>query len=338
MDKNKYMKMSFGEKARLVKPMLWQVARELTPSPRAGEGFYNCPFCGSGTGIKQTGTFKLILTPNDEHYICFKCRADRRKCTGDTIDLYCKLRGVDKFRAVDELLGIADETKPTVRPNTEAVRKAPVVSARQEKHFTRQHFEKWARVLWNREAERAREYLSFRGISEGIAKRHTIGAVYYYDVWWLIIPTGRYETGLKRCCGNAGNYSPKQKIGRSNLWNVSAIGAGLEPLWVCEGEFDGLSIEEVGGKAVALGGVGQADLAIEAMTEHESKARTILVCLDNDEAGRKTEAYMAERLTKAGFTCYSVGAMLEQYGVKDINELLQKDRGELEQTVRALAC
>lgn len=69
-------------------------------------------------------------------------------------------------------------------------------------------------------------------------------------------------------------------------------------LFICEGIYDALSVEQVGGKALALVGVGQNRL-LELCKKYKPDVRFI-ISLDNDERGREATERIKEGLEELG--------------------------------------
>lgn len=101
-------------------------------------------------------------------------------------------------------------------------------------------------------------------------------------------------------------------------------------VFICEGIYDALSVEEVGGKAIALVGVGQNRL-LSIIKKYQPKSYFVL-CLDNDAAGQTA----TERL-KAGLD--TLGLKYEvrtSSSGKDANEALQEDKGAFREYVQGI--
>ena len=93
-----------------------------------------------------------------------------------------------------------------------------------------------------------------------------------------------------------------------------------EPVFICEGIFDALSIEEAGGRAIALNGVGQSRL-LKICEEH--KPAFMYVFVDADEAGQQAAERIKKGLEGQGIA-YS---FIKSNAGKDANEDLIADRG-----------
>ena len=90
-------------------------------------------------------------------------------------------------------------------------------------------------------------------------------------------------------------------------------------VYICEGVFDAMSIEQEGQKAISLNSTEGKEKLIEYIKEHFETAKSYLyiLCLDNDEAGQKGTKYIQDELNKMDIK----NAVLEipkEY--KDVNE------------------
>ena len=116
-----------------------------------------------------------------------------------------------------------------------------------------------------------------------------------------------------------------------HIFNLDALEDAGKPIFVVEGEIDALSIIEVGGNALALGSVSNAERLLKVLEGRKPK-QPLIIAMDNDEAGQKAAKTLAEGLEKQGLTFYRRNPC---EGFKDANEALQKDRESLRAAVEA---
>lgn len=86
---------------------------------------------------------------------------------------------------------------------------------------------------------------------------------------------------------------PKYKSPRHSephLYNPWFLGPNADHLYLCEGEFDALSLISLGRPAVGVAGVG----AFDRRWLHLYRYATVILAYDGDEAGRKAEMKLAE--------------------------------------------
>jgi replicative DNA helicase len=98
---------------------------------------------------------------------------------------------------------------------------------------------------------------------------------------------------------------------------------GVQEVFVTEGAFDALSIIEVGAAAIALNSTSNAEALVKRL-EQRRTAATLILCLDNDDAGKK-----AADTLKQGLQRLNIGHITSDIcnGCKDPNEALTTDRG-----------
>lgn len=279
---------------------------------------YVCPLCKSGTGKNHTGAFS-IDSKDPTKWKCFSCDE-----SGDIFDLIGKYEHISEYpeqeRRVRELMGdITIKAKPI---KAEAPR---------EEDFTSYYEECMKRIS----APGAVKYLDKRGISKETAERFHIG----YDptfkkavpMPWqaLIIPTGKGNY-IARNINSDVPADKVRKVGASLLFNSEAIKETERPIFIVEGEIDALSIEEVGGVCIGLGGVGNIRKLLSLFKDNEIKV-PVVVALDNDDPGRKATEELIKGLEALGVSYIQA----DIYGeCKDANEALVQDRYTLLQEVK----
>ena len=293
-------------------------------TPAKEKGTYICPLCGNGTGADGDGMAINRKDPERVHLKCFKCGF-----YGDIIDLLKQSRGLgdaEAFAAAREELGI------TVDGTEEAglvVRQAVQITEEPETDYTA-YFQQMTANL-----DGAREYLSSRGISPETASRFMLGYDLRYraggDTWRaLIIPTSRTSFVARNTDRNADKSARYRKTGKISLFNAKALqNAEKRPVFITEGELDALSIIEAGGLACALGSTANAGKLAAYLKDNPTES-TLLLALDNDEAGQKATADLEEKLAGQHF------AKVDIYGdSKDANEELVRDPEGLAAAIRA---
>lgn len=104
------------------------------------------------------------------------------------------------------------------------------------------------------------------------------------------------------------------------------------PIIVTEGEFDAMSVEEVGYHAIALGSVSMVNRFCAYIKENSIKFDyPLIISLDSDAVGRKTSAKMFQDLREARVPNIQFSITLP--GTKDPNESLVTDRKAFTQKV-----
>lgn len=324
----------------------------LTPAKK--KNTYVCPLCGNGTGTDGDG-----LAPVPGKYGALKCF----KCSfyGDIFDLYAKEHHTsqqESFTAVLKQLGYNlehENKKPSegrtgaqnsTRSNTP---KAEPIKSSGGSYQPDPQKEQYQRPetdgLYDPEA---RQYLHSRGIM--IKTARDFGLFYVAD--WVSPKAegkGAAITPTKRICipTSEGGYTAraiepvekkyqKMKHGEAGFLNLPALDADTtEPVFIVEGEFDALSLQEIGFDAVSIGSTSNITrLADHLNADRNTMTRPVIVCLDADEAGQKAAKNLIQNLLKP--VIFAICAdICGEY--KDPNEFLVADRQGFIDTVRAAA-
>lgn len=101
-----------------------------------------------------------------------------------------------------------------------------------------------------------------------------------------------------------------------------------EVIFICEGIYDALSVEEVGGKAIAF--VGTAHRRFLSLCKEYKPNTTFIISLDNDDAGLKAIA-----LVKDGLELLGINSIIRTSKTgKDFNDALKEDKGAFEDYVK----
>lgn len=322
-------------------------------------GMYICPFCGSGT--KTNGTAGAKYYESSNLLSCFPCGADAGKGKNEAIsysviDIYMQENGVDFDTARDTLaeeLGLDTGRKETAAERKAREKKQREYKAKRERELAEAQAkaEEEAKKAANYDftayykACRARlddpealAYLNGRGISKETAYNCFIGydpeadpasvpgalgnEYRLHPCKRLIIPTSKRHYVGRRIDGQKDFDKVNPKGCSPGIFNKSRLAADVPAVFVCEGAFDALSVEEAGAAAVALNSASNTGALLTAIREKPTGAALVL-CLDNDGAGEGATAYLQESLRELGapFIVANICGTC-----KDPNEALQKDR------------
>ena len=318
--------------------------RSLYPADKKNKGII-CPLCGSGSGNKGTG-----ITGDSNHgkpnsLKCWSCNF-----TGDVIDLIQQEQGKDFNEAIQyaaDNLSITidahnsiEQAKRDFSEGT-ATNKETSQNKAAETHTEaiadyKAYYEECKK---NISAPAAVSYLTARGISLDTAISYNLG----FDANW-ISPTVKKNQQAK---GNSWLPNPTARIimpvsdnhyiaraisadvkeyakmnetggGKAGIFNSRGVYSNNDAVFITEGIFDALSIIEVGSEAVALNSTSNADLLIKQL-EEEPTAATLILCLDNDEPGKRAAATLKAGLTRLNIS-YVTADISGKY--KDPNEAL----------------
>ena len=170
------------------------------------------------------------------------------------------------------------------------------------------------------------DYLQRRGLSEETISRFMLG--YDTKTKRVIIPISKsYYKG--RAIDK--NVQPKYLIpagAKVTPFNVKALTEATKPIFIVEGEIDALSVIEVGGEAIALGGL-NVRIFLEVL-KTQKPVQPLIIALDNDSAGEKAERDLVEGLQELNIYPFP----FKPYGEhKDASEALQADREALKAAI-----
>lgn len=286
---------------------------ELTPAQN--RDFYICPLCGSGTGPHKTAA--LRITPDGKHWTCFSCSEG-----GDIFDLFAKRDGLTAAEAIKAVQakystggGFAPRPAPA-KPATSSFDAAAYI-------------EQCSARIADSDGER---YFTKRGLSPETIRRFRLGfdpncyvAALKTRTPAVIIPYGQDSKyyAIRAIKEKAFGKPPRDAVGPEPVFNASALYRDSSPVFVVESQICALSIEQAGGKAVALGGTSGGNRLMQQLGDHRPTASTFILCLDNDDAGRSASAKLGELLTSAGYE-FIPSKNLVYDGCKDPNDILQK--------------
>lgn len=107
-------------------------------------------------------------------------------------------------------------------------------------------------------------------------------------------------------------------------------------VFICEGQIDAMSFEEIGLSAVGLGGVNEVSKLVEQLKDKPSN-KVLVLALDNDKAGKRATGKFIEELAEAELEqeYIVISGMYEKY--KDSNEFLIADREGFIEKMKTIA-
>lgn len=178
--------------------------------------------------------------------------------------------------------------------------------------------------------ESAVAWMKDRGISRETAERLKIGYVENFKLSkrgggkiersCIVCPVSNQHFIVRNM--NSEDAERYEKRGRAELYKRGALETSDKPIFIVEGFLDALSIYEVGGVAVAIGSTSGTGLLLD-YCKKKKPSQTIIIALDNDDAGRKAAEELSEGLKALGVSF----CRLNPYGDhKDANEALIADR------------
>ena len=291
------------------KAMLRDYVEQITHKSK--NGLYVCPLCGSGTGANKSGA--LSIAKDGQKWTCFSCGK-----SGDVFDFIGEVNGLTDFsqqlQKAREIFGSC-----TTKQNESRSVAKKAAEEKPEIDFS-EYIAKCAAAIEQTDYH--------RGITLQTLQKFSVG----YDAAWrvLVIPTSN-KSILQRQTEGSG----KCKHGSIRFLNVDALYQTEQPVYIVEGEIDALSIEDVGGKAVALGSTAYINKFLQKVDE-KKPLQTLIIALDNDSAGEKAALTLAKALKNRGIFFYRASETL--YGkCKDANEALNTDRTRFKNVIESTA-
>lgn len=311
-----------------------RITEELALRPAKHErGKYVCPLCGHET---------WSLEADKIHGKCFHAGCE---VYGDVFDWRAAIDGISLQEATRKLIdkyqpGTASPRRSSPEEDfSDSYRPAAAAPDPEERTSARksylQDIEKAHAALSGSEGER---YLLGRGFTPETLERFKMGFVpaHYFPgygnlpaILFPYDPTGRYIGW--RAIGEKHYDKPKTaEAGEEPVFNAAALYQG-GPCFVVESQLCAVSIEQEGGRAVAIGGSGARKLL--SQLEKKAPAGALILALDNDEAGRSAQQKLAEELERKGLPFLQANPSGDH---KDPNEQLQANREELRGNIAAI--
>ena len=308
-----------------------------------GRQTYICPVCGNGSGEKGDG---IARDPKTGRYHCFSCG----KVHEDVIGLWKIHTGIaDDRQAFEGLYAYYEMNveQPTAWDDFQPAYQKQPKSERytQEQPHTNTYTQEPETdytgffLQANKNLGRTNYH---RGLSLETLNRFKVGFV---EQWKhpsvksqkapltprLIIPTSKHSY-LARDTRNlldvpenyraSYNQYSKMKVGGSCLFNLEALEQDKKPVFIVEGEIDAMSITEVGGEAVGLGSIANAEKLLKLLQNRKPK-QPLILALDNDNSGQEATDRLAKDLEALGISFYRSNP----YGrSKDANSALLENK------------
>lgn len=149
----------------------------------------------------------------------------------------------------------------------------------------------------------------------------------YLDNYKYIIPITKDYFILRPAVAQKQYKEYKLQGYEQKYFNESYLNLENEIIFICEGIFDSLSLEELGYKAISTAGITGQERLINLM----HKNNTYVIAFDNDDAGRKATQELTEKIREKNLLS-AVFNFDNKH--KDINEYLQKNKKGLEKELK----
>lgn len=251
---------------------------------------------------------------------CFGCGASYDLF--DLIGLYFKIDNKgEQFKKVQELYGGGySVSKPRPKPKKPAPEK-PQVDVDSIKKYIQQCIDDVNKT----------DYWHKRGINDETIVSCKLGYDEERDA--IVIPYSRSLTYYqRRSIKDKKFYKPKKEdAGEEPLYNEQALRLKTRvPIFIVESPICAISITQCGGNAVALCGASCYSKVINIVKERKPTG-TLVICLDNDDAGAEATKKFVAELSKIKDIKYIVRNIADK--CKDPNELLISDAKKLAKNI-----
>lgn len=290
---------------------------------KAGQNVYRlnpCPVCGHKD--------HFTIYPENNSYSSFSgcCKG------GSIIDYMIEVEGLSQAQAIDKLKNMAGpELKKTSPQNT---------TTRQEeqpKANLSETEKKETASLVLKALQKTTAYYTSRGLTDKTIHKYKLGYLQdghkYGPSFKYVLPVSDNFVIL-RSDNEKDRY---RNIGNTEILNIRYIedpSLTEKEIFITEGYFDALSIEELDLPAIALNSTAMSDTLIKALEVHRDnlKEKLFILALDNDKGGWDTTNKLKNALSELELPF----AELQISGHKDINSYFTVDRAGLLRSIENL--
>ncbi len=285
---------------------------------RAGQNVYRinpCPVCG------HKDHFTIYPTTNS--YVSFS------ECCGggSIIDYMIEVEEMPKEEAIKKLRSLAGQEDGP----------GPIKQKEAETAKIEEGEKKEIALMVMKAAQNKTEYYKSRGIGEGIVNNYRLGYLpeghKFGRSFKYVLPVSE-EFVILRSDNEKDRY---RNIGNTGILNTCYLEdhkSTDRQIFITEGYFDALSLEEIGFKAVALNSTAMCDALINIFETNKNKLqdKQFIMALDNDQGGRDSTIKIKKTLLELDLNFSEL--QLDSY--KDINEYLIKDRVGLIKAIESM--
>lgn len=165
-------------------------------------------------------------------------------------------------------------------------------------------------------------YFLSRGLTRQTEKNFNLG--YDPNEGCVVIPCTPHYYVRRYTNGKKFKNMPNASVELFNAHRL--VNSDGKPIFIVESAICAMSIEQVGGLAVALNGLNNIDRLVEFIKEKQIIDVKLVVNLDNDDKGKEGNAKLKQKLLELGLVVVE-GNISDE--CKDPNELLTKDANRL---------
>jgi len=180
------------------------------------------------------------------------------------------------------------------------------------------------------------DYFKSRGLSDEIISKYKLGynpnGGSYGKAFPYSLPVSNEYVIFREDGNENGRY--RNTSGKAEILNLQYIQQDNDCLFITEGYFDALSIEELNYKAIGLNSTSNLNMLIEELKTYskEVENKVFILIADNDDTGKKLGAKATEEFKKLNLTLEHFN-IDEQYN--DTNECMVRDRTGLETSLKS---
>ena len=273
-------------------------------STRAGRNMYNCPFCNSGSGANRTGA--LGVYENGTKWKCFSCGKN-----GDLGDFIAEIEHISAGEGLKRARELYGDFKPISQP----------VKEKDPTDFTA-NIDEWASDVF------LTDYYKKRGFSDDTVKRFRLG--YNQSTNTAKIPVNNNCVIYRKLDSGADRSKGFDSGSKNAIFNLNDLyNKNGDPVYLCEGWADALSVYECGGYAISCNSENMYNLILKQLESKPTKSE-LIIAFDTDKAGQTGAQALENGLKKLGYSPTYFDFNNAPEGVHDLNEYFLTDREAFE--------
>jgi len=290
---------------------------------KAGQNVYRlnpCPVCGHKDHF-------TIYTENNSYYSFSGC------CEGGSIiDYMIEVEKMNQQEAISRLkilAGVEQEKDFTQAPGKEKTNQDnPELTSSERKETA---------TLIEKAKNNHTDYFHKRGLTDKTINKYNLGYMpgghKFGGAFKHVLPVSD-QFVILRSDNEQDRY---RNIGNTEILNTNYLqdpSLTGRQIFITEGYFDALSLEELDLPAMALNSTAMSDTLIKIMQDNKEKLKDKLfvLALDDDQGGRETAHKLKEKMLDLGLAYTE----LKLNGYKDINQYFIDDKEGLLRTIEAL--
>ena len=301
------------------------------PSKKAGRNMFVCPLCGSGQ--RKDGAFSVDKKTGFTTWKCFSCGEQ-----GDIFDLVGKIENLTSFTDQRNFLTnkFGEPTGQIIHLQAKtAQKKSPAPKAKPD--FVKNLFVLISKYHANVDMTSPATYLKSRGFTSFTIRKFKLGYNPTRDTIIIPYPGDNYYCERFIYPKDHKYSKPKEdEFGTEPIFNLQALYSSSKPCFVCEGQFNAISIEQAGGRAIALGGTSGINKLVLQL-KAKRPAGTLIISFDNDQAGQTATSKLSTELKQLGIKFIVANYDYRGYGdqMNDANDLLKANPVKFEAEIKA---